>query len=328
MHVSNLFYNEWQPELARRLSDLSGLAKAFFCNSGAEANEALIKLVRLWGNAQGRNEIITFEGSFHGRTLAAITATAQPKYHEGFQPLPGGFQYATFNDIESVEALITDKTAAILVEPVQGEGGVRPASSEFLQSLRALCDAEGILLVFDEVQCGMGRTGQWFAGQSYDVQPDAMTLAKALGSGFPIGALLAGQKLADVFQPGHHASTFGGTPLACAAALATLDVIEEEELCQRASIAGAAFLERLRGLIEKHDGIETVRGRGLMIGIVVRDTAAPYTAAMMEHGLIALPTAGNVIRLLPPLNASDEDFDKAFNIIEMAFEAVSGSQAD
>ena len=213
VHVSNLYYNEKQPLLAKVLSEHSGLpgAKCFFCNSGAEANEGLIKLARLWGSDQGKYEIITMRQSFHGRTLATLTATGQEKVQIGFDPLPEGFIYANFNDLSSIEAVMTSKTAAVLVESIQGEGGVLPADPEFLSDLRKLCDEKGVLLLCDEVQTGMGRTGKWFGFQNYDVQPDAFSLAKALGNGFPIGALVAGETLANTFQVGHHATTFGGT---------------------------------------------------------------------------------------------------------------------
>jgi len=247
VHVSNLYYNEKQPLLARALSVHSGLpgAKCFFCNSGAEANEGLIKLARLWGSGQGKYEVVTMRQSFHGRTLATLTATGQDKVQKGFGPLPEGFVYATFNDLQSVEDAITSKTAAVLVEALQGEGGVIPADQEFLAGLRKLCDEKGILLLCDEVQCGMGRTGKWFGFQNYDIQPDAFSLAKGLGNGFPIGAIVAGAKLADLFQPGHHATTFGGTPLACAAALSVIEVIEEEELLVNTMMMGAYFVGAL-----------------------------------------------------------------------------------
>ncbi|MEA2068355.1 MAG: aminotransferase class III-fold pyridoxal phosphate-dependent enzyme, partial [Verrucomicrobiota bacterium] len=232
VHVSNLYYNEKQPQLAKALAEYSGLpgAKCFFCNSGAEANEGLIKLARLWGSGKGKYEILTMRQSFHGRTLATLTATGQEKVQAGFDPLPEGFAYAAFNDLQSVEDAIGSRTAAVLVEALQGEGGVIPADPGFLSNLRKLCNEKGILLLCDEVQCGMGRTGKWFGFQNYGIQPDAFSLAKGLGNGFPIGAMVAGSTLADIFQPGHHATTFGGTPLACSAALSVIEVLEEEEL--------------------------------------------------------------------------------------------------
>jgi predicted acetylornithine/succinylornithine family transaminase len=321
VHVSNLYFNEKQPQLARVLAEHSGLAgaKCFFCNSGAEANEGLIKLARLWGSDQGRYEIITMRQSFHGRTLATLTATGQEKVQIGFGPLPEGFAYANFNDPASVEDAITPRTAAILVEALQGEGGVIPADPEFMPGLRKLCDEKGVLLLCDEVQCGMGRTGKWFGFQHYDAQPDAFSLAKGLGNGFPIGAVVAGAKLADVFHPGHHATTFGGTPLACAAALAVVDVIEKEELLANAMMMGAYFVEGLCSIAMKHkQWIAGVRGHGLLLGMVLDVPAAPLQNKLQEKGMLALATAGNILRLAPPLNVSQEEIDAALQRIEEA----------
>lgn len=318
VHVSNLYYNEKQPLLARALSGHSGLpgAKCFFCNSGAEANEGLIKLARLWGSGQGKYEVVTMRQSFHGRTLATLTATGQDKVQKGFGPLPEGFVYATFNDLQSVEDAITSKTAAVLVEALQGEGGVIPADQEFLAGLRKLCDEKGILLLCDEVQCGMGRTGKWFGFQNYDIQPDAFSLAKGLGNGFPIGAIVAGAKLADLFQPGHHATTFGGTPLACAAALSVIEVIEEEELLVNTMMMGAYFVEGLCDIALAHKKwIAQVRGLGLLLGLVLDVPALPLQKKLQEKGLLTLATAGNVLRLLPPLNVSQSDVDDAVRLI-------------
>jgi predicted acetylornithine/succinylornithine family transaminase len=321
VHVSNLYYNELQPQLARALAGLSGLAgaKCFFCNSGAEANEGLIKLARLWGSDKGRYEIVTMRQSFHGRTLATLTATGQEKVQKGFGPLPEGFVYANFNDLRSVEDAITSRTAAVLVEALQGEGGVIPAGQEFLSDLRRLCDERGILLLCDEVQCGMGRTGKWFGFQNYDVQPDAFSLAKGLGNGFPVGAIVAGSTLADLFQPGHHATTFGGTPLACAAALAVIDVIETEELLANTLMMGACFVEGLCEIVVKHKKwVEQIRGLGLLLGLVLEVPALPLQKKLQEKGLLTLATAGNVLRLLPPLNVSQEEIDRALQMIAEA----------
>ena len=317
-HVSNLFFNEKQPQLAKALSERSGLsgAKCFFCNSGAEANEGLIKLARLWGSAQGKYEVVTMRQSFHGRTLATLTATGQEKVQTGFGPLPEGFVYANFNDLQSVEASITPKTAAVLVEALQGEGGVIPAEPEFMNGLRELCDKKGILLLCDEVQAGVGRTGQWFGFQNYAVQPDAFSLAKGLGNGFPIGAIVAGEKLADVFQPGHHATTFGGTPLACAAALSVVEVIEEEALLPNTLMMGGYFVEKLCDVAMKHKKwIAQVRGLGLLLGLVLDVPALPLQKKLLEKGLLTLATAGNVLRLLPPLNVTQEQIDQALQLI-------------
>jgi predicted acetylornithine/succinylornithine family transaminase len=318
VHVSNLYYNEKQPQLAKALAEHSGLpgAKCFFCNSGAEANEGLIKLARLWGSEKGKYEIITMRQSFHGRTLATLTATGQEKVQTGFGPLPEGFVYANFNDLQSVEKAVSSKTAAVMVEALQAEGGVIPTDPEFLPSLRALCDEKDILLLCDEVQCGMGRTGKWFGFQGYDVQPDAFSLAKGLGNGFPIGAIVAGKKLADVFQPGHHATTFGGTPLASAAALSVVEVIEEENLLANTMMMGAYFVEGLCEIAMKHKKwISGIRGLGLLLGMVLDVPAAPLQKKLQEKGMLALATAGNVLRLLPPLNVTQEEIDQALKLI-------------
>lgn len=330
VHVSNLYFNEKQPLLAKKLADKSGLpgAKCFFSNSGAESNEGLIKLARLWGNEQGKYEIITMRQSFHGRTLATLTATGQDKVQTGFGPLPEGFVYANFNDIDSVKDAITPKTAAILVEALQGEGGVIPADKEFLLDLRALCDENDILMLCDEVQSGMGRTGKWFGFQNYDVLPDAFSLAKGLGNGFPIGAIIAGEKLANVFQPGHHATTFGGTPLACAAALSVVDVIDEEELLTNTMMMGGYMVEGLCSVAMKHKKwISGVRGLGLLLGLVLDVPAAPLQKKLQEKGMLALATAGNVLRLLPPLNVSVQEIDQALGILGEACEELHDEMA-
>ncbi len=316
VHVSNLYYCEQQAELAKRLSDLSLGGKCFFANSGAEANEGLIKLARLWGHDSGRYEIICMKNSFHGRTLATAAATGQDKVQKGFEPMPDGFVYADYNDIESVKALVNEKTVAIMLEAVQGEGGIIPAEESFMREVRALCDEKELLMLCDEVQCGMGRTGTWFGFQAYDVQPDAFSLAKALGSGYPIGAVVSGPKLADVFQPGKHASTFGGTPLACAAALATLDVMETEDLVARAAEKGELFREGLQALVDKYESAVAVRGRGMMLGLVLDGEAKPLTDALAEIGLLTIATAGNVVRFLPPLNVTDDELAEALDILD------------
>lgn len=331
VHVSNLYYNEKQPLLARALAGHSGLpsAKCFFCNSGAEANEGLIKLARLWGSDHGRYEIITMRQSFHGRTLATLTATGQDKVQKGFGPLPEGFVYANFNDIQSVEDALSSKTAAVLVEALQGEGGVIPADQEFLPALRRLCDDRGILLLCDEVQCGMGRTGKWFGFQNYDVQPDAFSLAKGLGNGFPVGAIVAGEKLAGLFQPGHHATTFGGTPLACAAALSVIEVIESEELLANTMMMGAYFVEGLCEIASRHkQWMEKIRGVGLLLGIVLEVPALPLQKKLQEKGLLTIATAGNVLRLLPPMNVSQDEIDQAVRLIADACAELDAEMCD
>ncbi|MEI6807486.1 MAG: aspartate aminotransferase family protein [bacterium] len=291
VHVSNLYYTENQGRLAEKLSRHSLGGKCFFCNSGAEANEGLIKLARLYGHDKGRYEVITMKNSFHGRTLATAAATGQTKVQKGFEPMPIGFSYAEFNNLDSVRALLTDKTAAVLVEAVQGEGGIIPATPEFMQGLRALCDEKGILMLCDEVQCGMGRTGHWFGFQAYGVQPDAFSMAKALGNGFPIGAISATPRMSDVFQPGNHASTFGGTPLACAAALAVIEVMEEKGLVDKAAKRGRQFVKGLNALKARYPRIKEVRNAGLMVGMVLDQPAKPLVDIMNGMVLISLATA-------------------------------------
>ncbi len=317
MHCSNLFHNELQPRLAQKISGLSGLGgKVFFCNSGAEANECLFKLARKWGSLDGRHEIVTMKNSFHGRTLATMTATGQTKYQKGFEPLMPGFAHAEFNNLDSLRAAITPATVAVLCEAVQGEGGVVPATPEFMTGLRALCDEKKILLFFDEVQAGIGRTGKWFGFQNYGIRPDGISMAKALGGGFPIGAAAVTPELSDVFQPGNHASTFGGTPLACAAALATLESIEKEHLLENAVNMGARFMDGLRALAPKHACIQAVRGLGLMIGLVLNVPAKPVEAKLRENGLLCIATGDHVLRFVPPLVVSPAQIDRALAILD------------
>lgn len=318
MHTSNLYYNREQPELAQRLSDLSLRGKCFFCNSGAEANEALIKLARLWGKPRGRYEIITMANSFHGRTMGTISATGQSKVQVGFEPLLEGFVNATYNDLDSVRAALSPRTVAVMVEAVQGEGGVRPATRAFMEGLRRLCDEQEILLLCDEVQCGMGRTGRWFGYEQYGITPDAISLAKGLGGGFPIGAIVAKPALSDVFQPGKHATTFGGTPLACAAARAVIDIVEQEGLCANAEVRGQQFMDRLKQLATRYEWIREVRGMGLMIGMEVDRPALELQNLLREKGLLALATAHTVIRFLPPLNVRRSEVLKAARMVDKA----------
>ncbi len=325
MHVSNLFYNREQPELAHRLSDISLRGKCFFCNSGAEANEALIKLARLWGKPRGRHEIVTMANSFHGRTMATISATGQSKVQDGFAPLLEGFVQATFNDLDSVRAALSPRTAAVLVEAIQGEGGVRPATRAFMEGLRRLCDEQGILMLCDEVQCGMGRTGRWFGYEHFGIQPDAISLAKGLGGGFPIGAIVVRPSLSDVFQPGRHATTFGGTPLACAAARAVIDIIEDEGLRANAQLRGQQFMDRLKQLATRYAWIREVRGMGLMIGMELDRPAAGLQELLLEKGLLALATAHTVIRFLPPLNLRRSQVTKAVRMVDKACAAFNAT---
>jgi acetylornithine/N-succinyldiaminopimelate aminotransferase len=325
VHVSNLYLCENQAVLAKRLSELSLNGKSFFCNSGAEANEGLIKLARLWGHDDGKYEVICMKGSFHGRTLATAAATGQEKVQKGFEPMPDGFVHAEYNNIESVKALVNEKTVAVMLEAVQGEGGVVPADEQFMKDVRVLCDEKNLLMLCDEVQCGLGRTGEWFGYQAYGVEPDAFSLAKALGSGYPIGAVVSGPKLADVFQPGKHASTFGGTPLACAAALATLDIIEAEGLVKRAAEKGALLREGLEAFVEKYEHVTGVRGRGLMLGLVLDQDAKDLTTSLAEIGLLTIATAGNVVRFLPPLTVQDDELEEALDILDDCLAEMHGS---
>ncbi len=328
MHVSNLYYTENQARLAHKLGEIIPGAKSFFCNSGAEANEGMVKLARLWGSEEGRYEVICMRNSFHGRTLATAAATGQDKVKKGFEPMPAGFVHADFNDLESVKALVNDKTVAVMLEAVQGEGGVVPADAEFIAGIRALCDEKNLLMLFDEVQCGMGRTGNWFGFQMFGVEPDAFTLAKALGSGFPIGAVVAGKKLNELFKPGHHASTFGGNPLACAAALATIKVIEDEELVIAAAEKGALIREGLEQFVEKYEHVTAVRGAGLMLGMVLDQPAKPLVDKMAEIGLLTLATAENVVRMLPPLNLKDNEIEEALEIMDDCLAEMHGVEQE
>jgi len=327
-HCSNLYYNPVQALLAQRLSKLSLGGKCFFCNSGAEANEAMVKLARLWGHDKGKFEVITMQNSFHGRTLAMIAATGQSKVQKGFDPLPIGFAYAEYNNLESVKAQINPRTVAIMVEAVQGEGGVIPATKEFMTGVRALCDEHNLLMLCDEVQCGMGRTGALFGWQKSDVKPDAFSLAKAVAAGVPMGVLVASPKLSDVFHPGHHASTFGGNPLACSAAMAVLDVIEEEKLLARAEATGALFRESLLPLLDQYEEMLEVRGEGMMIGIVMECPAKEVVAACREVGLLCCTAGEHVVRFLPPLNIRDDELEEALDMFGEAMETLFGEKAD
>lgn len=326
MQVSNLYHNALQAKLARRICLHAGMERAFFCNSGAEANEAALKIARKWGKQKRGTdcyEIITFHGSFHGRTMGTVTATAQPKYQAPFAPLVPGFHYATLNDLESVRTLVSERTCAIMVEPIQGESGINVATDEFLLGLRHICDTAGILLIFDEVQCGMGRTGSFLGSQRAGVQGDIVTLAKGIADGFPMGACLARGEAANVLVPGDHGSTFAGQALACAAALATLDVIEEERLMERATNIGKYFVEQLEGLMSHFpDRISQVRGHGLMIGVeFVRPEAKALFKSLLENGIVTNATGDHVMRFVPPLVVSKEECDQLVTALTKLLEA-------
>ncbi len=315
IHIDNTFYSEPQGRLAQLLSERAFGGKCFFCNSGAEANEAALKLARLH-TAKEKYKFITAEGSFHGRTFATVTATAQPKYHEGFLPLLPGFVYIPFNDVAALEAAFTDEVAAVLVEPIQGEGGINVASAEFLQAIRQLCDAKGAMMILDEVQTGMGRTGKWFGYQHFDVEPDMITMAKTLGGGVAIGAMMAKPEVAASLVPGKHASTFGGNCLACAASIATIEAIEEDHLLEHAAEMGRYAQERLWALKEKRAAIDHVRGIGLMIGIQLTRPGAPLVAKCLEKGLRINCTHDTVIRFMPPMIVTKEQIDEAVDIFD------------
>ena len=326
LHCSNLYVNTPATLLASKLVEISGLGgKAFFCNSGAEANEAAIKLARKWGSANGgRYEVVTMRQGFHGRTLATVAATAQAWCQEGYDPLPVGFAYADYNDLESVKSAVNEKTVAILLEAVQGEGGVTPATDEFMKGVRALCDEKNLLMIVDEVQAGMGRTGTWFAWQGYDVKPDLFTCAKALGGGLPMGALISNAKLADVFTASAHASTFGGNPVAAAAGLAVIDVIESEKLLENATKVGNLLKEALQGFVDQYDQLLAVRGKGLMLGLVVDGDAKEVVDAFKAQGLLALTAGKNVVRFLPPLTLAESDLEDPIDMISDALDCTFG----
>jgi acetylornithine aminotransferase/acetylornithine/N-succinyldiaminopimelate aminotransferase len=326
-HVSNLYRNPLQGELARRLVGHAGPGRVFFCNSGAEANEGLLKLARLHGIRKSGEEgkchkVICAKSAFHGRTFGGMSATPQEKIQKGFRPLLSGFAFGELNNLESFEALIDDQTAAIFVETIQGEGGVHPATPEFLLGLRALCNRYNLLLILDEVQCGIGRSGRFFAFEHAGVRPDAIGMAKGLGGGFPIGAIWIGEGAADLFQPGMHGTTFGGTPLACAASLATLDIIADEKLCEhvaRVSVPWHAALARLAE--EFPTQVTGLRGLGFMVGLQLASEPPPYIAALREAGLLAPLAGGNVIRLLPPLIATEAELAESVDILRRVFAA-------
>ncbi|WP_425637037.1 aspartate aminotransferase family protein [Algoriphagus yeomjeoni] len=309
MHISNFFVSPQQVALSELLVKISGLDRVFLTNSGAESVEGAIKIARRYAHKQSKGgKIISMQNSFHGRTLATI-ATGQEKYQQGFGPIPTGFAQVPFNDLKAVEAAIDIETAAVIVEPIQGEGGVVPAEKAYLEGLRKLCDEQGILLIFDEIQCGIGRTGNWFAKDYFGVQPDIMTLAKGLGGGAPIGAILCNEKVASAIEFGDHGTTFGGNPLVAASAIATIEVINEEQLCKRATETSEWLRGKLAELIEKHEELESVRGVGLMLGVKMKSEAKPYVLRLLEEGIVANATAGNILRLVPALNISRDELN-------------------
>ena len=322
IHVSNLFRNPNQGELARRLVKFAGPGRVFFCNSGAEANEALIKLARLHGMTKAGGEegkcykIICAQSAFHGRTFGGMSATPQEKVQHGFRPLVPGFAFGKLNDLGSFAALVDDQTAAIFVETIQGEGGIHACTPEFLRGLRELCSQRNLLLLLDEVQCGIGRAGRFYAFEHAGIVPDAIGMAKGLGGGMPIGAMWVRDRHADLFHPGNHGTTFGGTPLACAAALAVLDVIERDNLLGQVMALSTPWLAALQRLAADFPGqLTAVRGLGYLVGLQLTSDPAPYLAALRERGLLVPSAGGNVIRLLPPLTATPGELAQAVEIL-------------
>lgn len=322
LHVSNLFYNENQPRLAEQIARHSFDGKLFFCNSGAEANEGMIKLARRWGNPTGRHDIICMQNSFHGRTLATLAATGREKYRRGFEPDTPGFTHVAFNDLEALRKAVTPRTAAVLLEPVQGEGGVIPAETEYLRAVRDLCDECNLMLLVDEVQCGMGRSGRCFAYQHYDIVPDAMAMAKSLGNGVPIGAFEVRDDYAAVLSPGTHASTFGGNPMACAAGLAVWSVFDQENVLQNCRDRSDELFARMRELQKEGAPIREVRGLGLMVGIELDVPVTDVIKKTRKDGLLTLPAGENVLRLLPPLTISREELTYGLDIICSALHSL------
>jgi acetylornithine/N-succinyldiaminopimelate aminotransferase len=315
IHISNLYYSEEQVTLAKLLSKVSPHEKSFFCNSGAEANEGAIKLAR---KHTGKGEIIAMNNSFHGRTITTITATGQPKYQKGFGPLTPGFKHVDYNDVEAVENAIGPKTAAVLVEPIQGEGGVIIPSKNYLKNLKELCLDKEVLLIFDEVQTGFGRTGEMFASQTFGVTPDISTLAKAIAGGFPMGVVMASKDVSDTFEPGDHAATFGGSPLACAAAKASINYIIDEKLLQKSKENGIYFMKKLEIIKNNHKVVKEVRGKGLMIGMEISRECGNLVDELRMKGIIINCAAGNVLRFVPPLVINKNQIDTVVTVLDDA----------
>lgn len=323
LHISNNFLNVKQARLAQEISRTSFPARVFFCNSGAEAAEGAVKFARKYGSDSGRYEIITMRQSFHGRTLAALTLTGQEKVQKGFEPLPAGFRYAELNNLISVAGQITDKTIAIFLEPVQGEGGVNAASQEFMTGLRQICDKRDLLLILDEVQTGMGRTGKMFAYQHYGLEPDVMILAKSLGGGVPIGALVVNKKIKkEVFTPGTHGSTYGGNPLVASAALAVFKAIRKGKLIADAARLGDYFGKRLEAMKAKYSVIKSVRGLAMMRGLELAVSGAPYADKARENGLLINCTQEKILRIMPAINISKTLLDEGLGILESVFDEI------
>jgi acetylornithine/N-succinyldiaminopimelate aminotransferase len=326
IHVSNFYYIEPQIQLASLLCKHSFADKVFFCNSGAEANEGAIKLARKYAKEKAggdRYEIITMERSFHGRTLATLTATAQEKFHKGYEPLMPGFKYVPFNDIMAVRNAIDPKTCAVMLEPIQGEGGVNCPSEGYLQALREICDEKGLLLIFDEIQVGMGRTGKLFAYEHDGIEPDLLTLAKSLAGGVPIGALLMKKGIAESFRPGDHASTFGGNPLATAAGVAAFTTLLEEGMLENCKKMGDYFLSQLEAIQKKFPFVKEIRGKGLILGIELKIDGSSIVKEMLRRKILINCTMGNVLRFLPPLIVTQEEIDRVVRALEEVFGGIS-----
>lgn len=322
-HISNFFVSEPQVRLSQKLVELSGLDRVFFANSGAESVEGAIKIARKYAHSVGRGgTIMSFHGSFHGRTLATI-ATGKKQMQKGFDPIPKGFVQVPFNDMEAVKAATTQEVGAIIIEPIQGEGGVNVADKQFMKDLRAFCDKNQIVLIFDEIQCGVGRTGTWFAKEQFGVEPDIMTLAKALGGGIPIGAILSNEKVSSAIEFGDHGTTFGGNPLVCAVSLAVLEVMEEEKLLLAATEKGEWLKAQFNALNEP--AIKDIRGMGLMLGIEFDFETKALVAEMMNRGVIANATAGNVLRLVPPLNITQNDLEQFMDVVKRSLKTIKAN---
>ncbi|MBM3248983.1 MAG: aspartate aminotransferase family protein [Candidatus Omnitrophica bacterium] len=315
IHIPNNLFHPQQAKLAKEIVYWSFDGKVFFCNSGAEANEGAIKFARAYGKDK-RYEIITFNNSFHGRTLAALTATGQDKYKKGFAPLPEGFKIVEFNNLNEVKNAISDKTIAIMLELIQGEGGINIADKNFVLALRKLCDEKDLLLILDEVQTGMGRTGKMFGYQNYGIEPDIMTLAKALGGGLPIGAMVVKRKISDTLGPGTHASTFGGSPLVCKAALGVFKAIQKEKMLTNVNKMSGYIFAKLEGLKKKHNSIVEIRGMGFMFGMELNIEGKPIVEKALEEGLLINCTHEKVLRLMPALNVTKKQIDKAMHILD------------
>lgn len=332
IHTSNYYHIPLQEQLAEQLVELSGMQNVFFCSTGLEANEAALKIARKFGHDRGveNPQVVVYEGAFHGRSIATLSATANPKVHAGFAPLVSGFVRLPMNDMAALEAACdaSPQIVAVFLEAIQGEGGIHTFTDDYLRAVRALCNERDLLLIIDEVQCGMGRTGKWFAHQWAGIVPDVMPLAKGLGSGVPVGAVVAGARAADVLQPGNHGSTFGGNPLAMRAGVETLRIMQEEALVENAATQGAYLLEQLQQRLGTLEGVTEVRGKGLMVGVELAQPCAELMQQCLEAGLLISVTAGNVIRLVPPLVVTQAEIDEALDIlvpvVERLLTAASG----